>query len=77
MDPGPLHAAKDLLEAAPSQDGRTSCAAPTERLDDPRAPIFSPADVIAGRYKVVRFIARGGMGEVYEVDDLELKRGSA
>jgi uncharacterized protein YfiM (DUF2279 family) len=28
--------------------------------------------LIAERYQIIRFIARGGMGEVYEVDDLEL-----
>ncbi|MEM9593503.1 MAG: protein kinase [Acidobacteriota bacterium] len=33
---------------------------------------FGPDDVIAGRYRVVRFIARGGIGEVYEVIDRDL-----
>ncbi|MEK7407579.1 MAG: protein kinase [Acidobacteriota bacterium] len=28
--------------------------------------------VLAGRFRIARFIARGGMGEVYEADDLEL-----
>jgi eukaryotic-like serine/threonine-protein kinase len=28
--------------------------------------------VLAGRFKIVRFIARGGMGDVYEAEDLEL-----
>jgi serine/threonine protein kinase len=30
---------------------------------------FHPGQVIADRFRVVRFIARGGMGEVYEVRD--------
>jgi tetratricopeptide (TPR) repeat protein/TolB-like protein len=35
-------------------------------------PGFAPDEIVADRYQVVRFIARGGMGEVYEVRDLEL-----
>ena len=34
--------------------------------------IFAPGDFIAERYRVIRAIAKGGMGEVYEVDDTEL-----
>jgi hypothetical protein len=30
---------------------------------------FQPAQLIANRFRVVRFIARGGMGEVYEAKD--------
>jgi eukaryotic-like serine/threonine-protein kinase len=30
---------------------------------------FQPGQIIAGRFLVVRFLARGGMGEVYEVRD--------
>ena len=37
------------------------------------SPIFATNDLIGGRYKTVSFIARGGMGEVYEVEDTELK----
>jgi eukaryotic-like serine/threonine-protein kinase len=33
---------------------------------------FLPQTVLANRFRVVRFIARGGMGEVYEAEDLEL-----
>jgi serine/threonine protein kinase/tetratricopeptide (TPR) repeat protein len=36
-------------------------------------PVFSAGDLICDRYEVIRFIARGGMGEVYEVDDRELR----
>src|SRR5688572_7921529 len=35
--------------------------------------MFSPDDLLCGRFQVVRFIARGGMGELYEARDLELK----
>src|SRR5207247_858683 len=32
-----------------------------------------PAETVVGRrFRIVRFIARGGMGEVYEAEDLEL-----
>jgi serine/threonine protein kinase/Tfp pilus assembly protein PilF len=34
---------------------------------------FQIGDILGGRFKVVRFIARGGMGEVYEVEDRYLQ----
>ena len=33
---------------------------------------FRPGQVVADRYEIVRFIAKGGMGEVYEAKDLDL-----
>jgi|CXWL01.1.fsa_nt_gi tetratricopeptide (TPR) repeat protein len=38
----------------------------------PRPPAFAAGDLLAGRYRVIRFLAEGGMGEVYEVEDQEL-----
>ena len=34
---------------------------------------FTPGDLIANRFEILRFLSRGGMGEVYEAWDLELK----
>jgi tetratricopeptide (TPR) repeat protein/TolB-like protein len=34
---------------------------------------FSQGQVLAGRFKIIRFVARGGMGEVYEAQDTELQ----
>ena len=35
-------------------------------------PAFAPGDLLANRFRILDFINRGGMGEVYEAEDLEL-----
>ena len=56
------------------RDGQPTVVTPfsTPRTFAPKPPVFAPDDLLAGRYRIVRFIARGGMGEVYEAEDLEL-----
>jgi Protein kinase domain/Putative zinc-finger len=39
----------------------------------PTPPTFRTGELVAERYRVLRFLAEGGMGEVYEADDLELR----
>src|ERR1700730_488725 len=39
----------------------------------PSFSIFTAGEVLDNRYEVIRFIAKGGMGEVYEVEDRELR----
>ncbi len=64
--------------AGPDPSGPAGRHLPTTSIGgagggEPRPGIFAPGDFVANRYRVVRFIARGGMGEVFEAEDLELR----
>ena len=39
----------------------------------PTDRVFDIGQVVSGRYRVTRYLARGGMGEVYAADDLDLR----
>lgn len=50
---------------------------PTVELHSPRLlsgglPGLLPGDILAGRYRLLSFLGRGGMGEIYQVEDLKL-----
>ena len=39
----------------------------------PGTPVFRTGDIVAFRFRIVRYLAKGGMGELYEAEDLELR----
>src|SRR5271169_6897514 len=54
----------------------SNAAVPDPRRTSSRATAtsqsFLPEELVADRFRITRFLARGGMGEVYEAEDIEL-----
>jgi eukaryotic-like serine/threonine-protein kinase len=51
---------------------RPAVAAAVAPVPKVQSQSFSEGDFVAERFRIIRFLARGGMGEVYEAEDLEL-----
>ena len=80
MDDAPRKPPRDDLSQQ-TLDTRTPSVTPNISYLDPGQPrtsekisAFSPGHLIAKRFRIERFIAHGGMGEVYEALDIELKQ---
>jgi len=61
------HADSGGFLSQPAVPERSPSPSPTKNQS------FFPGDLAADRFRITRFLARGGMGEVYEAEDVELQ----
>ena len=59
--------------AWPDRPDDDATGAPVVETRAPGTPVFRTGDIVAFRFRIVRYLARGGMGELYEAEDLELR----
>jgi tetratricopeptide (TPR) repeat protein/tRNA A-37 threonylcarbamoyl transferase component Bud32/TolB-like protein len=62
-----------MAEHPDLQETRLFGDAPLGGSAAPSGSTCAVGDLLAARFRIIRFIARGGMGELYEAEDLELR----
>ena len=70
---GPDNSKRSLDDSLPPPTAELSYNLDAQTPKLPGGPCFAPGELLAHRFQVLRFISKGGMGEVYEAEDLELR----